>query len=297
VIAPLAAGETLAVELRPFEVLSLSTGLDRADLTGTRVTADRPVAVFAGHEAGNAARVGRCDPSTGTCVHDPTIACGCDPGEPPSCDPRAPCSAPVECCADHLEQQMPPVSTWGDEVLAVRSYPRATETDVWRILASADATTVTLDPAVAVVPGLDAGEWYEIESDVDFVARASAPILVGQFLAGFDAAGGSGDPSFILAPPVRQLRSTYRVFATGAYTHDYVSIGAADVAIVLIDGLDADAQPFLQGGPFGGGWRSIRLPISGGLHHIDCGGPCAVTVYGYSHYASYGYPAGMDLSR
>jgi hypothetical protein len=74
---------------------------------------------------------------------------------------------------------------------------------------------VILDPAVAVVPELDAGEWYEIESDVDFVARASAPISIGQFLAGFNAAGGSGDPSFILAPPVRQLRSTYRVFATG----------------------------------------------------------------------------------
>ena len=81
-----------------------------------------------------------------------------------------------------------PLTAWGRNYVAVRSYPRGrngytVDGDVWRILASQDGTQVTLDPQVAMVPTLDKGQWYEfLALDNDFLISSNEPILVGQFL-------------------------------------------------------------------------------------------------------------------
>ena len=59
--------------------------MDGADLTGTIITSDKPIGVFGGHEAA----------VSGT-----------------------------QCCADHIEQQLFPVATWGKTYIATKSFPR-----------------------------------------------------------------------------------------------------------------------------------------------------------------------------
>ena len=130
----------------PYQVLNVKSDEDLGDLTGSLVLSDKPVAVFSGHEA----------------------AISSD-----------------RCCADHLEHQMFPVSTWGNEYVAARSYPRQVEKDYWRIIAAENDTTVELSPPVEGVNArtINRGQWFEIVTGEDFVVTADKPIAVGQLLA------------------------------------------------------------------------------------------------------------------
>ena len=116
------------------------------DLTGTHVKSTAPVAVFAGHTAAVTGAV---------------------------------------CCADHLEQQMTPVNTWGSHYLIAKSQPRWMEKDYLRILAAEDGTQVTLNPAVAMVPTLNKGEFFtfKFQGNLEVTAVGGKPILVAQYLA------------------------------------------------------------------------------------------------------------------
>ena len=89
----------------------------------------------------------------------------------------------TNCCADHLEQQMFPVKTWGKHYIASQSFQRGAEKDIWRLIAAENNTQITTVPPQAVIPVLNSGEWFEFESDKDFEIVATKPILVGQFLS------------------------------------------------------------------------------------------------------------------
>ena len=115
---------------------------ESGDLTGTHVVAGGPIAVFGGHIAAR--------PEKG------------------------------DCCSDHLEQQMPPVTTWGKDFFVGRSMERGNEVDYFRVVASQDDTVVTT-PVGAWVLG--AGEWQEFTSDTHLQVTADKPVMVAQFLA------------------------------------------------------------------------------------------------------------------
>jgi len=136
-------------ETRTFTVSQgqvLALEASSGDLTGTHVKSTAPVAVFGGHTAANMG---------------------------------------VTCCADHLEEQMTPVNTWGSHVLLTQTQPRWMEKDYARILAAEEGTQVTLNPAVATVPVLNAGDFYtfQFRGNVEVTAVGGKPILVAQYLA------------------------------------------------------------------------------------------------------------------
>ncbi|MGM0575892.1 MAG: IgGFc-binding protein [Myxococcota bacterium] len=137
-------GQAYTYTLGPYQVLNVKSDEEGGDLTGTVVTADGPVAVFSGHEASVSSD---------------------------------------RCCADHLEQQMFPVNTWGTRFLASKSHPRGVESDYWRILASEDGTQVTFSPEVAPPQTLDRGEFYELSSKEDFEVQSDEPVTLVQVLA------------------------------------------------------------------------------------------------------------------
>lgn len=127
------------------DVLNIETAPGTADLAGTWIRSSRRIVVFAGHEA--AGTGGRC-------------------------------------CADHLEQQLLPVSRWGTHYVATRSMRRSFEQDHWMILSSAEGNGVRLEPAVATLPAtIDPGVPVAFTSDRDFLVTADEPILLVQFLA------------------------------------------------------------------------------------------------------------------
>ncbi|MEE8409924.1 MAG: IgGFc-binding protein, partial [Myxococcota bacterium] len=219
----------------------------------------------------------------------------------------------ITCCADHLEQQLYPLTAWGTEYVAVRSMPRGAEKDAWRILAAENDTQVTVTPALIQIPTLNAAEWYEFETNEDFLIQSNRPILVGQFLAAEHApAPGSqpgdadtGDPAFMLAVPVRQYRDSYVFLAPDQYEQDFVSISLTAGTVARLDGEEVDdIYPLLPDSKLfqindiaGTVWQAVRLRIADGYHVLTCESPCAVMVHGYDRFVSYGYPGGLNLEK
>jgi len=180
----LAAGQVTTYKLQFGQVLNLESNGLGADLTGTRIDADHPVAVFAGHEGANAPDTNRCNKAPGqlkgTCAHQGW-----------SCTTDVDC--PITCCADHLEEQLLPVAGWGTHYVASKLWPRGKEKDVWRVLAASNGTVVQTKPPQAVIPMLAEGQWFEFESDQDFIITGNKAFQVGQFMAAANAPGPNND--------------------------------------------------------------------------------------------------------
>ncbi|MCO4762440.1 MAG: IgGFc-binding protein [Myxococcales bacterium] len=183
-IPALTKGQIAQVSLSQGEVLNIETNEIGADLTGTWIKADKPISVFGGSEGANVPDTNKCviakGAKQGTCAHQ---------GWP--CTTNQDC--PVTCCADHLEEQLIPVSSWGTTYVASKLKPRGKEKDVWRVLASQDGTQINTDPPQGVIPVLKKGEFFEFESKGDFVMLASKPISVGQFMASANAPNANND--------------------------------------------------------------------------------------------------------
>ena len=171
-------GESQQFVLDQGEILNLQTANFGDDLTGSRIRSDHRIAVFGGAEAANVPTTEKC--LDGTCVYQ---GWECSTDE----------DCPVTCCADHLEEQLPPTVTWGKRFLASHAMPRGLSKDSWRFLAAEDNTKISCIPFQGKIPMLDAGEWYEFESDEDFLIDATEPILVGQFLASQNAPNPNTD--------------------------------------------------------------------------------------------------------
>jgi hypothetical protein len=266
-IDPMAPGESRAFVLRRYEALNIETDAYGADLTGSIVYSNHPVAVFGGSEASNAPNTTHCCPG-GECAasaenfFQPWLACAdrddclCEwprhhmtPPQDVPCRNNYQCIKYNTCCADHLEMQIYPVKAWGTTYVATRSWPRGGERDVWRILGAADQTAFTTFPSQLDVPVIDRGGWVDFESGDDFEVFAKKPVLVGQFLAAQDApdpnvsAKGAndaetGDPTFMLAVPVEQFRTEYVFLAPDKYAFDAINLVVPAGVPVFLDGTE-----------------------------------------------------------
>ena len=297
-LEPLTPGETVLFDLNRYDVLNLETDQPGDDLTGSLILANEPVAVFGGSEAANA-------PNTATCL--PEGVCAWDEQTP--CEELKDCLPFNTCCADHLEQQLFPVKTWGTRFIATKSKARGEESDIWRIIAAEDDTVIETIPSQGYFPVLDRGEFWEFETREDFEIIGTKPIMVGQFLAAEDAPGpnftgvipgedgqpgdaGIGDPAFILLVPVEQYRDSYVLFVPEGYEEDYVNVIAPHDKDVLFDG-----EPIPKGSyvPVSAEYRVAILSLTDGKHTLNGEVPFGVIAYGFDEYVSYGYPGGLDL--
>jgi len=301
-------GETRIFKLKQFDVLNIETDRPGADLTGSRVLASQRVAVFGGSEAANA-------PNTARCIDiDPVTKEGvCEWDKQTTCRTLTDCvnAGFNTCCADHLEQQLLPVKTWGSSYVATKSWDRGLEKDIWRIMAAEDNTKVVLVPPQSgiSIPILSRGEWFEFESAGNFEIHAQneKPIMVGQFLAAQDAPepnvggianqgdAGTGDPAFMLAVPVEQYREDYVILVPAEYAENYFNITAPTGAAVTVDGEDILDGFFTVIGS--GEYSVYRQRLEPGTHTITSTEPAGVIVYGYDQYVSYAYTGGLTLDE
>lgn len=316
-IPAMAVGEERAFVLQSYEVLALSSATAGADLecqnylggdswcrkgndlTGTIVTADKPVAVF----------------GSNPCLNVPLGRAACD----------------------HVEEQLFPFATWGKNFVAAPSMPyrlndesipaTATVPDHVKIVAGA-AATLTLTPAPAagdvLAPNrcqgttslsantcqLPGGAAIEFKLRQPTVIRATGPISVAQFLPGQGSSTGAatdpqqGDPSMILLPPIEQWRSQYTVLASTGLKDNYLALAVdgARVQAIAVDGVAVPLTSFAQ--IPNTSFRVRNHPVSTGTHTIQVTPlqgqtslpGAGVTVYGYDAYVSYGYTGGLDLT-
>jgi hypothetical protein len=245
------------------------------DLTGSRITADKPIMVFGGHEE---AVVGWNDPNL-----------------PQGTEQDA-------CCAEHMEEQLFPVDTWGMDLVCAKSRPRGPagnhEPDVWRILAAYPGTILTTVPAINGVNGktLNGGEWIQFEAMDSFEVHASKPIEIGQYTVGNACTQDFiGDPDFILAVPSAQYRENYPIAVPEGYGENYITLVRAPGAAVKVD--QAPVADSVFAAIPGGSWEVGYVTMASGQHLVESSQPIAVYAFGQDSAVSYGYPAGLNLKK
>lgn len=251
------AGDTL-------ELASFGTYGDGipGNLTGSIVSASKPVQVIAGHY----------------CTYIPDLSTG---------------------ACDHLEESMFPVEALSTRYLvtAPACIGGVTKRHLVRIVATQDNTTVSFDPAVSGQTTIPyAGGYIDVPlSNSDFLIDADHKIEVAQFMEGQDFITNTGDPAMTLAVPIEQYRSDYLFHAPTNYESNFVNITAPTGASVVLDG-----TPVSGFAPIGGSGYSIaRQPlaaVNGGTHNITGDMPFGISVVGYGQYTSYWYSGGLNLT-
>ncbi len=297
-VSGISGGQTGTYTLQPGAVLTLSgicalegggffggteTCTQTQDLSGTRVTATGPVAVFGGS----------------SCANIPTDAQYCD----------------------HIEQQMPPLQAWGRNYIAAKFKPRGNEPDIYRVIAGPTATQLNIAPPINGVStiGLAPYQVFEISTTQDFSVAATAPVLMAQYMVGSaypgadngcdrSGLGGNtgqcaigehsscgstaiGDPAELILVPTEQFLSSYIVLTPADYVEDNITIVAPTGAQLTIDG-----QPLpVTATPLSAGHEVYRFSVGDGVHRVDGTAPFGLYVYGYDCDVSYAYPGGLNL--
>lgn len=232
-----------------------TTAGSAGDLTGTQISASRPVGLTNGNR----------------CTYVPSGYSACD----------------------HIFEVAPPVQTWGLDVL-VANLPNRTGGSVYRALASTDGTTITLDGvAQATINRGQFLEIGPLAGD--HLISGSAPLLVVQYMTGQNYPGSSlGDPAMGNMSPAAQFLTDY-TFSTvggGQFVQNYVTLIAADadVATLLLDGAPLPGGSFT---PIGStGYSAARVLLSEGTHTTSSAHPHGLSLEGYNGYDSYLYAGG-----
>lgn len=276
------AGQTYT--LMSNAVLSLlQNNAGQGNLSGTRVAADKPVAVFSGNVAS----------------FEPTPQMGC--------------------CADHLEHQMLPLSAWGSRYAVVLAPPNNDEGGEdkvrVRITGSFDGTKLSYSPAAppGAPPSINAYQTATFVADASFLVSADQNFAVTQFLLSNevitddptpddDADNGfwPGDPAMILVPATAQYQSRYVFLVPAEYARNAVTIVRPAGAKVTLDGVDVSATG--DWGPVGSGdgvaYERAHFVLKSGAHSVEAGDDAKVgiTVVGYDVAVSFGYAGGSGAA-
>ncbi|MBE7451287.1 MAG: IgGFc-binding protein [Kofleriaceae bacterium] len=259
-VPALAAGASHQFTLQQYETLTLQA-VAGADLTGTAITCGQPCGVFGGHEATNLSN-----------------------------------QAQSPCCADHLEDQIFPNSTWGKVYVVARSQQRTTAVpDMVRVVAQRANTTVTFNPPQSGCSApLGAGQFCDVFITGDVQVTGSEPILVAHYLlSNGGTQNDAGDPSMSFAVPTEQYRYQYALLVPGQYNNNYLSIVAPAGGTATLDG-----SPVTGFTSFGdGSFQVARVQVQAGAHNLICSEGCGVEVYGWSDAVSYLFAGGLDLEQ
>ncbi len=224
-----------------------------ANLTGSRVTTDKPVAVFSGHE------------------------CAQVPGGVTYCDTLVEQMIPV----DRLSSSYLLTASEGASI-APRGY------DLVRVIATEDNTQVTVGGVV--VATINSGQFHEFQLPADsgeFV-ETSAPSLVAQYLIG--GQGAATDPAMSVVPGIDTWLDSYRLATPSgnqAFNINYASVvlATADLASLMLDGVLVDTSSFsaIAGTMFSQG--IVNLPL--GLFDLTAASEFLVMLGGGSNADSY----------
>lgn len=254
-----------------------------AELTGSPIASDKPVAVFGASK----------------CMNVPTMQDDCDSGQ----------------------QQLAPVRALGNEYVAVRYKSRAANMDEptrWRLVGAVDGTTLTWTPAKPpnAPATLDQGQIVEFEDPGQFVVRSQAvdhPFYFGAYMTGGAPYAFIGDPDWVNVVPPKQFLKRYVFFTDPTYpetslvvirTKSNISKQFAPVALKCRGELDG-WQPL-------GDYEYTRVDLvtgdfqgvsgcTNGPQEMSSDQPFGVTVWGWgttqqTKLVSYAYPAGAGFT-
>ncbi|MCS7090885.1 MAG: GEVED domain-containing protein [Limisphaera sp.] len=247
-----APGVPYTVLLQPGDVYQLRDTNDApADLTGTIIAADKPVAVFAGHG----------------CAVVPTA---------------------TQWYCDTIVEQLLPVNLWGQEFYVGPLAGRAGGS-VIRVVAAYPGTAVSVNGSLMTT--LMAGQVYQTLIPSRARLNTSRPALAALVATSSDYDGATNaDPFMVLLPATRHFASGYRVVApTNGFPTNFIQL-AVPIAVtnsVQLDGTPVSPALF-QAVP-GSSYAVANVPVSPGLHLVSASEPFGILSYGWALYDSYGH--------
>lgn len=243
------------------------------DLTGSRITSNKPIAFISGHE------------------------CGTIPNK-------------FEYC-DQLLEQVPPTATWGRSFITCPIAGREAH-DVFKVIASQDDSVVNVscnDDQPSQAFDLKKGEFtsFEVLSTIHCYVSSNRPILLVQYSIVSSVDGVfQGDPFMVIVPPVEQYRSSYYINVLSAsnlapetyYINILLPEGASSSGLRM-NGSPLDDVSFTSvpcSSRVGSCGSSAQVSIQSGQHtlaHENSSVVFNAIVYWVSYRAGTGYFAGM----
>lgn len=275
------AGQPLTLALNKGQHAQISQD---AELTGSVITADKPVGFMAGQ----------------TCMTMPKGASYCD----------------------HGEQMLPPTRALGHSYVGVMYRPRVpSETSTfWRLVGAVDGTQLAWSADVGGPATLSKGQSVVFQTGTAFQVSSQDrdhPFMLFTYMTSSQyVADGYGDPDFVLGVPPEQYLKQYVFFTDPTYPETnlvLVRTRAADQQFkdVMLDCLG----PITGWQPVGTDYEYARVdlvtgnfaPVGGcstGRHEISSDAPFGLWVWGwgtpltttFTKNVSYGYPGGMNVA-
>jgi hypothetical protein len=200
------------------------------------------------------------------------------------------------CCAEHLEEQMFPLESWRDHFVAVKTKPRGSEPDVWRVMGGETGVKIATTPSIAGLDGqiLGKGKWVEVVTSQSFEIQGTGPLQVAQYTVSNNQTEQlTGDPSLILAVPTAQFRDNYTIMVPKNYQENFVTITRPAGATIMVDAAPVADGQFQAVGS--GAYEATYLKLAEGVHYFESDQKFGLSAYGWSSVVSYGYPGGLDL--
>lgn len=250
------------------------------DLTGSRVLASKPVAVFSGHERAS--------------VPDDLEFAWQDHSD---------------VSRDHLVEQMPPVEVWGKKFIVIAAKQnedgnRPPGGDYVRVIARYDGTQVSINGVPRYT--LAEGEFRQFQSGDFAVIETTQPALVVKYLATAQpdidplAANSTGDPDMTIVPPIENMSTFYSIPTTyfdNYFTEHYIAlvIDTGAFQTTLLNGYQPDMTSFkaLPGNlPYM--FARFRTEYEG-EQRVESSLPCYAETYGYGDVDSYSFSGGGDF--
>jgi len=237
------------------------------DMTGSLITSDKPLAFFSGHQ--------RTQIPADAVDSDGAVS------------------------RDHLCEQIPDESAWGDSVIVI-PFKSSAKPDLVRIVAAVDGTEIRVNGVVQSTIG--AGGFYQITAIAGpTLISSNHPILVGQYMhtswgdLNDPSHPAYGDPALALVLPVEQFSTDYTVIAdqNSAFTGNFVNIVAAAgelPALIYLDSVLIPSSSF-QSIP-NSVYKYAQIAIQQGTHHLTSAQRFGLTVYALGPVDSYAYTGG-----
>ncbi len=254
-----------------------------ADLTGTKLVSDKPIALFAGHQR-------------------TSVPAGEFNGSP---------------SRDVLIEQMLPVKNWGKNAFIVPFRQENDQidqgNDIYRVLAAYDDTKVEINDTEFEL--INEGDYFEKPIIGPVKLKANKPILVAQYKQTAGIGGGSqrgtGDPMMMLIPPKEQFMDNYRVINTQAneaytdffnnvlhqevYDKQYINIVCPTDVINTVRIDDKPVNPAAFTVIPTSDYSFAAIKVIDGVHSVTADAPFGIYIYGYGPANSYGYTGGMSF--
>ena len=242
-----------------YQLIDESGNASGGNLSGTTITSNSPVAVFAGDD----------------CARVPVTDVACNT----------------------LAEEMTPTDTWGTDFLTEPLATRSGDT--FRVMASENGTTVDIDGSQVATLNADQFYETILSSASTITSNNPVQLMQYSNSSSYDGATSDPFDITIPPTEQFLNSYTVATEPDGAdpaITQNYLNIVAptSEVASIDLDGTDIPSSDFTA--IAGTSYSGAQVAVGFGSHTLSAPLPFGLTVYGEGGYDGYGYPGGFTLS-